>query len=224
MNLIMINQITKIHLDDMLQFYTPLVSDTMDRLGIKSYVIDKSIQSNSKNPDLKFCGFAYPCLVKKTDQYVEINKLLEMIDSIPKDSFIVIATDSNIDAALWGGMMSAGAKSHEAVAAMVGGEIRDISQINSLGFEVYSKGHCIKDIRTRGYMDSYNVNVNFYGIEIKPNDVIFSDVNGVVVIPKEKFFEVYFELLKALDEEKSVFKGLSEGKSASDLFNKFNRF
>jgi len=217
-------QITELHLTTMLNFYSPLISDTMDRLGLKSGVIDKNVQSILPNPNIKSCGLAYPCLVCQTDEYVEIDTLLEMIDSIPKNAFVVVASNTPIDAALWGGMMSARAKNRGATAAMVSGEVRDIAQIYQSEFNVFGTGRCIKDIRTRGYMKAYNLEVDFLGTPIKPNDIIFADSNGCIVIPQENFWEIYNELTKALSEENSVQSGLLNGEDAKSLFEKHNRF
>ena len=208
----------------MLRFYTPLVSDTMDRLGIRSGVLQHTIQPILLDPSLKVCGIAFPCRVRPTHKYVEIDVLLEMVDNIPEYAFVVVSADEQIDAALWGGLMSAGARARGAVAAVVNGGVRDIEQIATLGFPVFGSYRCIKDIRRRGEMVRYNVPVFCGGITIVPGDIVFGDANGVVVIPRERFHQVYTELLKALDEESATQDQLSAGNDARELFRKYGRF
>jgi 4-hydroxy-4-methyl-2-oxoglutarate aldolase len=205
-------------------FFTPLVSDVMDRLGIPSHVLPREVQSIPFEPSLKVVGLAYPCRVVPTNEYIEITKLLEMVDSIPKHAFVVVAVDKDIDAALWGGLMSARAQARGAVAAVVNGGIRDFEQIEMLGFPVFGSYRCIKDIRRRGYMAEYNTTVNFDGVTIKPNDIMFGDANGVVVIPQEHFQAVYGELIKSIEGESATARGLKEGKEARELFSKFETF
>lgn len=205
-------------------FFTPLVSDVMDRLGIPSHVLPHEVQCIPFDPSLKVAGFAFPCRVIPTKEYVEIDTLLEMVDSIPKDAFVAVAADDDIDAALWGGLMSARAKARGAVAAVVNGGIRDFEQINMLDFPVFGSYRCIKDIRRRGYMAEYNTTIQMGGITIKPKDVIFGDANGVVVIPQEHFNAVYAELLKSIEGERKTASGLSEGRKASELFSEFETF
>src|SRR5579883_143269 len=206
------------------QFFTPLVSDVMDRLGIASHVLPHEIQSIPFDPTLKVVGLAYPCRVIPTSEYVEITKLLEMVDSIPKHSFVVVAADADIDAALWGGLMSTRAKARGAVAAVVNGGIRDFEQIDMLGFPVFGTYRCIKDIRRRGYMAEYNTTVDIGGVTIRPNDVLFGDANGVIVIPQEYFKQVYIELMKKIEGERQTATGLQEGKAARELFSEFETF
>ncbi|MEP7234597.1 MAG: RraA family protein, partial [Ignavibacteriota bacterium] len=202
----------------------PLVSDTMDRLGISGYVLDHNIQSIFPDPNLKIAGYAYPCRVTATDEYVEIDNLLRMVDSIPADSIVLVAADKDIDAALWGGLMSTRAKARGARGAIVGGGVRDIEQIARLQFPVFGSYRCVKDIRKRGYMAEYNVAIDLGGVAIHPGDIIFADANGALVIPAEHEEKILGELHMAFDGEKRTESGLLEGKSAQELFGEFKTF
>src|SRR5436309_12917305 len=133
--------------------FTPLVSDVMDRLGISGYVLDRDIQPMFPDPHVKAAGYAFPCRVIPTHEYVEIDYLLKMVDAIPENSIVVVAADRDIDAALWGGLMSTRAKARGARGAVVNGGVRDIEQIANLGFPVFGSYRCVKDIRRRGFME-----------------------------------------------------------------------
>jgi 4-hydroxy-4-methyl-2-oxoglutarate aldolase len=204
--------------------YTPLVSDTMDSLGIEGYVLPHEIQSIFPDPHLKVAGYAYPCRVIPTDEYVEIHTLLAMVDSIPADSIVVVAADSDIDAALWGGLMSTKAQKRGARAAVVNGGVRDIEQVKNLNFPVFGTYRCVKDIRKRGYMAEYGSKVVINGIEIGSQDIIFADANGVVVIPQKKINEVINLLAERSLRERKTEEGLAKGQSAQELFEHFGTF
>ncbi len=205
-------------------FFTPLVSDVMDRLGIPSHVLPREIQSVPFDPSLKVVGRAFPCRVVPTTEYVEIDRLLEMVDSISANAFVAVAADRDIDAALWGGLMSTRAKARGAVGALVNGGIRDFEQIANLGFPVFGAYRCIKDIRRRGYMAEYNTTLQIGGVTIKPNDIIFGDANGVIVIPSVHFEMIYAELMKSIEGEHKTAAGLAAGREARELFSKFETF
>jgi regulator of RNase E activity RraA len=215
---------TKAQLDSFSRFFTPLVSDAMDRLGLECRVLPNSVQSIPFDPHLKVAGVAFPCRVAPTKEYVEIAKLLEMVDHIPDDAFVVVAADADTDAALWGGLMSTRAKARGARGAVVNGGIRDFEQIAGLGFPVFGKYRCIKDIRRRGYMADYNVEVNFDGQKVRPGDTVFGDANGVLIIPQEHFEIVHAELMKSIAGEDATAKGLQAGRSARELFKEFETF
>lgn len=208
----------------MTRFYAPLVSDTMERLGIPCGALDAAIGPTFADPFLKVCGRAFPCRVVPTEEYVEIHTLLEMVDAIPPGAFVVVAADAPIDAALWGGMMSTRAAARGAVAAAVNGGIRDIEQIARLGFPTFGEGRCIKDIRTRGYMAAYNVPVVCGGVAIAPGDLVFGDANGVIAVPAARAAELYAELDRAFTEEAATERGLAGGEGARALFDRYGRF
>jgi len=206
------------------QLFTPLVSDTMDRLGISGYVLDRSIQSIFPDPQIKMAGYAYPCRVIPTDEYMEIDTILKMVDSIPEDSVVLVAADADIDAALGGGLMSTRAKARGSRGAVVNGGVRDIEQITRLGFPVFGEYRCVKDIRRRGFMAEFGIEINIGGVRVKPREIIFADANGVVVIPSQYEDQIFFELHKSLGGEKQTESGLLSGKSAQELFEEFNTF
>ena len=175
-------------------------------------------------PSRVVCGTAYPCRVVPTRAYVEIDLLLEMVDSIPEGAVVVVSADEDIDAALWGGLMSARALARGAVGAVVNGGVRDIAQIDTLGFPVFGAYRSVKDIRRRGYMAKYNVPVYTGGVTIVPGDIVFGDANGVVVIPRERFDRVYHELERAYGEESMTQQSLAAGKAAREAFAEYGRF
>lgn len=211
-------------LDFLETLFTPLVSDVMDSLGITGQVLPHSIRSIFPDSHLKVAGYVFGCRVVPTNEYVEIHKLLEMVDAIEKDSFVLVASDSPIDAALWGGLMSTRAKVRGARAAAVTGGVRDIEQIEGLGFPVFGEYRCVKDIRRRGYMAEYNTTITIGETVINPKDIVFADANGIVVIPYSKKEEIFQTLVVRVKGEEGTSAGLLSGKSAQELFGEFETF
>ena len=211
-------------LDFLETLFTPLVSDVMDSLRITGQVLPHSIQSIFSDSHLKVAGYAFGCRVVFTDEYVEIHTLLEMIDAIEKDSFVLVASDSPIDAALWGGLMSTRAKVKGARGAAVTGGVRDIEQIEALGFPVFGEYRCVKDIRRRGYMAEYNTTIRIGETVINPKDIVFADANGIVVIPHSNKEEILQMLVVRIKGEEGTSAGLLSGKSAQELFGEFETF
>lgn len=211
-------------LDFLETLFTPLVSDVLDSLGITGQVLPHTIQSIFPDPHLKVAGYAFGCRVVPTEEYVEIHKLLEMVDAIEKDSFVLVASESPIDAALWGGLMSTRAKVRGARGAAVTGGVRDIEQIAGLGFPVFGEYKCVKDIRRRGYMAEYDTAITIGDTRISPKDIVFADANGIVVIPSSKKEEVLHALTVRIKGEEGTSAGLLSGKSAKELFGEFETF
>ncbi|HET9136730.1 MAG TPA: RraA family protein [Candidatus Kapabacteria bacterium] len=211
-------------LDFLQTLYTPLVSDTMDKLGITGQILDHSIQSIFLDPHLKVAGYAFPCRVIPTEEYVEINTLLEMVDAIPKDSVVLVAADGDTDAALWGGLMSTRAKIRGARAAVVNGGVRDIEQVANLNFPVFGTYRCIKDIRRRGFMAEYNTTVTIGGVTVEPGDIIFGDANGVLSIPAKSEKIIIEKLMEVSQNEMLTMKELEQGSGAIKVFKTYKTF
>ena len=211
-------------LDFLETLYTPLVSDTMDKLGISGQIFDHSIQSIFPDPHLKVAGYAFPCRVIPTDEYVEINTLLEMVDAIPKDSIVLVAADDDTDAALWGGLMSTRAKIRGARGAVVNGGVRDIEQVANLNFPVFGTYRCIKDIRRRGFMAEYNTTVTIGGVKVEPGDIIFADANGVLAISAASEKMVMEKWAEISQNEMLTMKELEQGTGAAKVFQTYKTF
>jgi regulator of RNase E activity RraA len=101
----------------------------------------------------------YPVLVRPTKEWVEIDRLLDMGEGVPAHSVAVVATDDDVDAALWGGLVSARTRARGGRAAVVHGAGRDLHQIRQLGFPVFATQTCPRDIRSRGFVDTIDEKV-----------------------------------------------------------------
>jgi 4-hydroxy-4-methyl-2-oxoglutarate aldolase len=121
-------------------------------------------------------------------------------------------------------MMSTRAHARGARGAVVNGGVRDIEQIAAREFPVYGTHRCVKDIRTRGFMHSFDVPVTCGGVSIAPGDFIYADANGVVSIPAHRVDAVLAACMDALSEEDATMRGLHSGESAQELFRRFGRF
>ena len=95
--------------------HTALVSDVCDDQGLDSPMLPPAIQRVVGRPGQVVVGPAYPVSrVDPTEEFVEIDVLLEMLESIPVGAVPLVASVESFPAALWGGLMSAGALSRGA--------------------------------------------------------------------------------------------------------------
>jgi 4-hydroxy-4-methyl-2-oxoglutarate aldolase len=99
------------------------------------------------------------------------------------------------------------------------GLVRDIFGIKEVGLPVFSRG----SIPTSPFKDGpgeVNVPITCGGAVVRPGDIIFGDVDGVVVIPLEYVDQIVQKALQvAVDEEKKV-KDIKSGKLIPDWVEK----
>jgi 4-hydroxy-4-methyl-2-oxoglutarate aldolase len=105
------------------------------------------------------------------------------IDNLPKGGILALEA-SCADASCTGELMCRGAKIRGAAATIVNGTVRDIAQIRQLGYSVFARG--LNPVGPSGWMEPAfsQVPITVGRVSIRPGDVIFGDIDGVVVIPK----------------------------------------
>lgn len=109
--------------------------------------------------------------------------LPEAIDVCVEDA-VYIVTGGDRRCSYFGEIMTARLKAKGAVGAVVDGYMRDTRQVLEQGFPVYSMGRDAQGSIMHNQVIAYNVPVEIGNININPGDLIFADIDGVVVIPK----------------------------------------
>src|SRR5699024_10531037 len=88
---------------------------------------------------------------------------------------------------------------------VVDGVIRDLTDIKALNFPVFAKGTTVSSGGKTG-PGEINISISCGGAPVNPGDIIVGDIDGVVVIPREKAEEVLRkakEKMKADDEREA---------------------
>lgn len=172
--------------------------------------------------DQRICGPAATVLEAATDEFVPPQHALDLIDEAPRGSVIVIAIEGGQpDVAVWGGLMTAGAVANGHAGAVLDGGVRDLTEIRrDYGFPVYARDVSPGTTLGRYKTVASQVPVRVGGIVVHPGDLIVGDVDGVVVVPKDKAQEVLkmaqeidareLEQAKLILAEKSLRKGLAK--------------
>jgi 4-hydroxy-4-methyl-2-oxoglutarate aldolase len=205
------------------RLYTPLISDVLDSLGLYYQVLDPAIGPVGAFSGATLAGRAFSGLIAQTDEWIDIDELLRMVDHIPQQSVVVMGSEGEVDAAIWGGLLSAAAQARGAGGAVVDGSVRDIRQINRLGFPVFGRSPNMRDIRRRGVLTAFDTVITCGGVRIEPGDYVMADANGVVAIPAEQVdlvLEKAEEWRLAEDDTESA---LRNGQEASTVYQNFGR-
>jgi regulator of RNase E activity RraA len=210
--------------DTLRRVHTAMVSDVCDDLGLENPMLAPTIQQLTGEGGRIVLGPAYPCLVEPTDEYVEIDTLLDLVEAMPRGSVPVVVSVEGFPAALWGGLMSARAVERGAAGAVTNGRVRDIAQINGLEFPVFGTGRTALDIRRRGSMRAYEVTVELDGRSIAPGDLVMADGNGAAVLRAELVDRVAEECEKRMKYERDAFEALRAGRTPRQVFDEHGQF
>lgn len=88
-------------------------------------------------------------------------------------------------------------------------------------FPVFSQGCWAQDSSIRTYVLEFRCPVEIGQVTVMDGDIIFGDIDGVLVIPRQVHEEVIEKALEKAAGEKRVRKAIEEGMSATEAFAHF---
>ena len=199
-----------------------MLSDIMDDFGI-----DGVLQGFKLNiPEKKIFGKAKTLKLRAIHEGEDFKGIYNALHSyntiIPND--IIVVENEISEFAYFGELNANLAIRSGASAAIINGATRDTAEVTKLGFPVFSKGYNCKDVRKRATMESYNKTIEISGVKIAPNDLIFGDNDGIIVIPKmfeDKVIKRAFEVIK---NEKNILVDIANGLDVDQLTKKYGFF
>jgi regulator of RNase E activity RraA len=211
------------------ELFTCVVGDVMDKMNLQHQFLPPQIQPLRQ--DMVLIGRAMPVL--SVDVFVEkiagtANKLmdkpfglmLEALDDLHKNE-VYVNTGSSPRNALWGELMSTRARILGSRGAVLNGYVRDTKPILEMGFPTFSFGSYGQDSAPRYKVVDFRVPVEIGAVRVRPGDILFGDIDGVLLVPAEAETEVFAKALEKARGEKLVRKAIEAGSSAVDAFAKF---
>jgi regulator of RNase E activity RraA len=203
---------------------TSVVGDVLDTIGLIHQFLPPHIRA--VNPDHVMVGRAMTVLeadaatdfvsqAQKTDSFGLMFKALDSLE--PGE--VYICTGSSPRYALWGELMSTRALSLGAAGAVLDGFHRDTRGIKALDFLVFSSGSYAQDQRLRGRVIDYRCPIEFdNGVRVDNGDVVFGDIDGVVIIPAARLAEVVKLALAKVAGEEQVRSLIEAGGTTEQIF------
>jgi regulator of RNase E activity RraA len=200
--------------------YTPVVGDVLDTLGRWHQFLPPDIQPLDTR--MTIVGRAMP--VQIADAWGEQNRpfgrLTEALDQI-NPSEIYIATGGQVNCAAWGEILTATARSRGGAGAIIDGFHRDTPRVLEQNWPVFSRGRYAQDARVRSTVVDFRCRVEIGGVQINPGDLVFGDLDGIVIVPKAVEVDVVIRSLEKARAEKLVRKEIEAGATSTDVFAKF---
>ena len=200
--------------------YTPVVGDILDQLNCFHQFLPQPIQPLRE--EMKVVGRAMPVVMIDVfgPQDQPFGKLTEALDQL-KPGEIYLASGGEMRCAYWGEILTATAKKRGAVGAVINGYHRDTPKVLDQNWPVFSRGRYAQDSSVRTKVIDYRCAIEVGGVWIEPGDLIFGDLDGVLVIPKKHEEAVVTEALVKARGEKVVRREIEQGMSSTAAFKKF---
>ena len=85
-------------------------------------------------------------------------------------------------------------------------------------FPVFTGGITPVDTKYRGKLAWYDVPGKIHGVDVESGDLVFGDVDGVLVIPKENVELVLEKAFQKVSDENMVREKIISGESLEQIF------
>ena len=119
----------------------------------------------------------------------EFRAVREAADQAPAGSVLVVDGGGELGCALWGDKMAALALERGLAGLVVDGPVRDVDGIEALGFPVFAAG-IVPTGPWRERAGEQDIPIVCGGLEVRPGDYVYGDMDGVVVVARERHDEI----------------------------------
>ena len=200
--------------------YTPVVGDILDDLGYPHQFLPQPIQPMRE--EMKLAGRAMPVVMIDVygKQAKPFGKLTEALDQLQPGE-IYLAAGGQMRCAYWGEILTATARTRGAVGAVIDGFHRDTPKVLEQNWPVFSRGRFAQDSGVRTQVIDYRCPMNIGRVHIEPGDLVFADLDGVLIIPRKVESEAIQRALEKARGEKLVRKEIEGGMSSTEAFRKY---
>jgi 3-hexulose-6-phosphate synthase/6-phospho-3-hexuloisomerase len=144
-------------------------------------------------------------------------KPVEAIDLAGPGDVLVVYNGSNFIAP-WGGLATLSCKMKGIEGVVIDGAVRDVDEIRAMKYPIFSSGITPNAGDPKG-MGEINSEINCAGQIVKPGDYIVGDECGVVVIPKERAYEIARRAKEVEKMESRLYEEIRRGKTLSQVAN-----
>lgn len=179
-------------LEELTQFDTPTVCNALERFGYQKstegYMMPgMALRTNGLKP---MVGYAVTAKVSgrlPASDTLKQQNLMGYYAAVRAMEAPSIAVIQDLDAepcsSFWGEVQATVHKSLGCIGTITRGGVRDLHEVNHLGFTFLSTEICVSHGYT--HVDAFDCPVSILGLEIAPGDLIHADEHGVVKIPHE---------------------------------------
>ena len=129
-----------------------------------------------------------------------------------------MVTRGDYNCAVFGELFATAVKQRKGAGVLLDGYVRDLKAIKEMDFPLFYAGRDPRTSKGRTEINECQIPVILDGVTIRPGDIIFGDIDGVAVIPKEIADQVFEQALETIQKEDQVRDGLLNGDSLEKVY------
>jgi regulator of RNase E activity RraA len=204
--------------------YTAVLSDVLDSLGYRQQAMRPFIRPLSD--DSVIIGPVRTGLVEARDSIAAgenpYELEIEIMDDLKPGEVPVFGCGGPSETiAPWGELLTTAAVMRNAAGVVTDGLVRDVRAIRAMGFPVFHGGIGPLDSAGRAKMIKRDVEIVCAGVTVRPGDLLFADVDGVVVIPAAVADDAVARAMTKITGENRTRDALRAGRRLADIYAEY---
>jgi 4-hydroxy-4-methyl-2-oxoglutarate aldolase len=205
------------------RLFAAVLSDALDSAGLRHNAMAPHIRP--LDDTLTLCGRARTGMYMETayipDDENPYELEMALCDDLKPGDIAIFACGGSSKIAPWGSLLSTATRARGAAGCVTDGFVRDVREIREMKLPVFAGGIAPLDSKGRGTIKEIDVPVVCGGVEIAPGDLVFGDVDGVVVVPQAAEAEVLRIAFDKINGEHNTMRELKQGALLRDVYAKY---
>jgi 4-hydroxy-4-methyl-2-oxoglutarate aldolase len=145
---------------------------------------------------------------------------IEVLDGLKQDQIPLIVANNDLNTAMWGELFSTASRARGARGTIIEGLSRDTRKILQMNYPLFCTGRMPTDSKGRAEFIRFGRQVRSGDTIVKPGDILFADLDGIVVISNAVEEEVLKRAYEKASKENVVRNELLNGKLLSEAWRK----
>ena len=196
--------------------FVSAVNDVLREEGMISQTLPNNIMPLRE--EMKVCGIAFTIKgAPSLDLKDEMEERARMLEQIGPGDLVVWDTSGDTFSAQWGEMMTKVSKKRGCRGAILDGGVRDTAAVLKQNFPVFCKYRTSNGMLGRFRTTAWQVPIMIGDVKIFPGDVVFGDIDGVIVVPRKMAYDVLLRAEAIRDNEKQIDKLISSGMKPTEV-------
>jgi 4-hydroxy-4-methyl-2-oxoglutarate aldolase len=202
------------------RLFTAVLGDILDRERCWHQFLPQPIKP--LHSEHRVVGRAFPVQIADAagPQSRPFGRLTEALDAI-RAGEVYLATGGSMNCAAWGEILTATARARGGAGAVIDGFHRDTPRVLEQNWPVFSRGSFAQDAGVRSSVIDFRCTVKVGDVLVEPGDLVFGDIDGVLVIPQAIESRIVAMALEKVAGEKIVRGEIEAGSSSTAVFDRY---
>ena len=200
-----------------------ILSDLLNEMGYKNFLL-KDFKLNMDSN--KLFGRVRPIQIRKLNENEHQNDIYKCLNSYESVSYGDIIFVNNLldNRAYFGDLNATISISKNAQGTIINGYTRDIMRTVELNYPTFYKNNTCNDVKGVGTLDYFDEPIKVNDITIYVNNLIFADIDGIIIIPKEIENDVINKCKQIIENESNISNSIICGKEINTIISKYGTF